>query len=163
MNNFKNMNILRGTVAALILALLVACSGEGGSSSTAAAGGGTGIAGSTARMVVVDGFLYAIAENKLQLFTVDTPQVPSPWATVTVDWDIQTLFPCEDYLLVRAADGMHILDNTDVANPMLVGDLTHARTLDPVVANAGYAYVTLKKDPLIDNTDLAVTVMPYMP
>jgi len=102
-------------------------------------------------MVIVDDYLYAIADDKIQLFTIDIPSMPSPWVKVTVDWDIQTLFPYNDYLLIGAADGIHILDNSDPANPFLVGDLTHARTIDPVVANGGYAYVTLKNDPLAFN------------
>jgi len=53
--------------------------------------------------------------------------------------------------LVGAADGIHILDNTDPASPVLIGDLTHARTIDPVVGNDGYAYVTLKRDPQANN------------
>jgi hypothetical protein len=65
---------------------------------------------------------------------------------VQIDWDIQTLFPYGDYLLVGAADGMHILDNSDPASPMHVGDFQHARAVDPVVAQNDVAYVTLKVD-----------------
>jgi len=159
-NNMKTLSL--GALAAA--ALIVTACGEGSSDSSGASGGSgptgsTGIAGSTARMVIVDDFLYAIAENQIQLFTISTPSAPAPWVKVTVAWDIQTLFPYKaivdpampdnsrDYLLVGAADGIHILDNSDPASPYPVGDLTHARTIDPVVANAGYAYVTLKNDP----------------
>jgi len=155
MKTNKVTNILRVATFAFVLIAISACSGEGSSTAGAdgstATTGGTGIAGSTARMVIVDDYLYAIADDKIQLFTIDIPSMPSPWVKVTVDWDIQTLFPYNDYLLIGAADGIHILDNSDPANPFLVGDLTHARTIDPVVANGGYAYVTLKNDPLAFN------------
>jgi len=146
----KMKSIVRSATIALVMVIVSACSESTSSDSStvgAGSGGSTGVAGSTARMVIVDNFLYAIAENKIQLFTIDAPKMPNPWATVSVAWDIQTLFPYNNYLLVGAADGIHILDNTDPASPFLVGDLTHARTIDPVVANSGYAYVTLKNDP----------------
>jgi len=150
-NLFKKESSLRTGICASLLsvALLAGCADGSGLDTAGSAGptGDTGIAGSTARMVVVDDFLYAIAENQIQLFRIDQPSMPNPWVRVTVAWDIQTLFPYEDYLLVGAADGIHILDNTDPASPILVGDLTHARTIDPVVANDGFAYVTLKNDP----------------
>jgi len=159
MKTIKMMNILRNATFALMLVAIGACSeggtssGVGGSTSTP---GGTGIAGSTARMVIVDNFLYAIAGDEIELFLIDIPSMPNQWDNVTVDLDIQTLFPYKDplgnnYLLVGAADGMYILDNSDTSNPRVVGDLTHARTIDPVVATGGYAYVTLKNDPLAFN------------
>jgi len=153
MKFFNDMNIVRAAWIVVVLLVLSACDGESSSSTAANSGttGNTGVAGSTARMVIVDDYLYAIADNKIQLFTINAPKVPNQWATVTVGWDIQTLFPYNNYLLVGAADGIHILDNSDPASPFVVGDLTHARTIDPVVANEGYAYVTLKNDPRANN------------
>lgn len=158
----KRMHIVFGSVLALSLTLLASCAGDSTSSSASGSGptGNTGIAGSTARMVIVDNYLYAIAENKIQLFDISTPSSPNVWSRVIVDWDIQTLFPYEDYLLVGAADGIHILDNSDPAGPFLIGDLRHARTIDPVVANSGYAYVTLKNDPnAFDDVDDQMNVV----
>ncbi len=106
----------------------------------------TGTGGSTARMTISGDYLYAIAGSQVQLFDISTPAAPAPWTQVQLDWDIQTLFPYENYLLVGAADGLHILDNTDPASPQYVGDFQHARTIDPVVAQNDIAYVTLKVD-----------------
>lgn len=131
--------------AVLLSALIVAC-GEG-------AGGGdggnsllTGTGGSTAKMTLAGDYLYAISGSSVQLFDVSTPSSPAPWSKVDIDWDIQTLFPYGDYLLVGAADGVHILDNTDPAAPQYVGDFQHATARDPVVAQDGVAYVTLRRD-----------------
>lgn len=142
-NKQKILNVL---VLSVAMSVLTACA-DGSSSSDSGPTGSTGIAGSTARMVIVDDYLYAIANNQIQLFDISNASSPNVWTKVTVDWDIQTLFPYEDYLLVGAADGIHILDNSDPAGPYLIGDLRHARTIDPVVAANGYAYVTLKNDP----------------
>lgn len=154
------VHLLGGAVVAFAL-LLTGCGTESNSSSSSTGssggtasgvGGSTGVAGSTARMVIVDDYLYAIAENKIQLFDISTPTSPNPWLKVTVDWDIQTLYPYENYLLVGAADGVYILDNTDRASPYLIGDFRHATAIDPVVAAGGYAYVTLKNDPTAFNS-----------
>jgi len=128
--------------------VLVACNESGSSSSGSGDGGGsgTGRGGSTARMTIVNNYLYAIAGTGIQLFDVSNPATPNPWTNVNVAWDIQTIFPYQNYLLIGAADGVYILDNTDQAAPYLVGEFTHATVLDPVVAQEGYAYVTLKSD-----------------
>lgn len=107
-------------------------------------------------MTIVNNYLYAIADNRIQLFDIREPASPAPWTQVTVDWDIETLFPHGDYLLVGAANGVHILDNSDPASPRYVGDFQHATARDPVVAQNNIAYVTLKQDltrppPGVDN------------
>jgi len=145
----RKVKTLRGglfALSALCVALLAGCEGGGGSEGGSGPGG-TGVAGSTARMVIVDDYLYAIAEDQIQLFDISTPSSPNPWNRVTVNWDIQTLFPYENYLLVGAASGLYILDNTDRASPFPISEFRHATALDPVVATQGYAYVTLKTDP----------------
>ena len=128
--------------------VLVACNESGSSANSAGGGSGgeTGRGGSTARMTIVNNYLYAIAGTGIQLFDVSNAATPNPWTNVNVAWDIQTIFPYQNYLLIGAADGVYILDNTDQAAPYLVGEFTHATVLDPVVAQDGYAYVTLKSD-----------------
>ncbi len=153
------------SLAMRFLALILTCAAilvsgcESQSSSDGSSGsvsgtsdGATGIAGSTARMIIVGDYLYAIAEDKIQLFDITIPSSPNPWVKVTVDWNIQTLYPYENYLLVGAADGVHILDNSNPASPTPVGDFRHATAIDPVVASADYAYVTLKNDPTAFNS-----------
>ncbi len=129
--------------------LLVGCADGQSDGSTGANGSGqnqTGTAGSTARMVIDGDYLYAISGETIQLFDITQPSTPVPWTQVVIDWNIQTLFPYENYLLVGAADGIHILDNSDPASPQYVGDFQHAVTRDPVVAQDDVAYVTLRRD-----------------
>lgn len=149
----KRLSIHKPVVVLLSLLLLSACDSDGSSSSDGAVLTGTG--GSTARMTISGDYLYAISGSRVQLFDISTPASPQPYTQVEVDWDIQTLFPYENYLLVGAASGVHILDNTDPAAPQYVGDFTHARALDPVVAQDGYAYVTLRRDPGVQGVDIA--------
>lgn len=131
----------------LLLALaLVACGEQGGGSDGSSSGRDTGVGGSTARMAIVGDFLYAISGRNLQLFDISEPQSPNPWVKVDVSREIQTLFPYQNFLLIGAADGVYILDNTDQASPVQVGEFIHATAQDPVVAKDGYAYVTLKSD-----------------
>lgn len=141
-DTFSPLRLLVLVSSALSLA---ACNSESSSNSSDGSAV-TGTGGSTARMTISGDYLYAISGSNVQLFDITVPESPVPYTQVQVEWDIQTLFPYEDYLLVGAASGLHILDNTDPASPRYVGDFTHARTLDPVVAQDGYAYVTLKRD-----------------
>ena len=141
MRNLVLMSVLCASL------LVVACDDSSSSSSSSSdANGVTGTGGSTARMTIAGDYLYAISGANVQLLDITEPAVPAPWTRVWIGWDIQTLFPYGDYLLVGAADGMHIMDNTDPASPEYVGDFQHARAVDPVVAQDGVAYVTLKVD-----------------
>jgi hypothetical protein len=119
---------------------------ESSTSASSDNAGVTGTGGSTARMTISGDYLYAISGANIQLLDITMPATPIPWTKVWIDWNIQTLFPYGDYLLVGAADGMHILDNTDPASPEYIADFRHARAVDPVVAHNDIAYVTLKVD-----------------
>lgn len=118
-------------------ALIAGCSDSGSddrSSSTA---------GSRARMTQVGDYLYAISGAYVQLLDISAPESPNLWNRVRLEWDIETLFPYEDYLLVGSETGVYILDNTDLGNPRRLSDFTHARSCDPVVAESGVGFVTL--------------------
>lgn len=137
---------LRVAALALAAAFVQGC-GEGGDGGVGGDGLVSGTGGSTARMTIVDDRLYAIAGDSVQLFDLTEPASPNPWTRVTLDWNIQTLFPHGDYLLVGAANGVHLLDNRDRAAPVKVGEFTHALASDPVVARGDRAWVTLRRDP----------------
>lgn len=144
---YRFITCLKYFVCIAAIVLISGCS-ESSSSDSGTVGrpSQTGTAGSTARMVIDGDYLYAISGSTVQLFDITAPATPVAWTQVTIDWDIQTLFPYENYLLVGAADGIHILDNTDRAAPRHVGDFQHAVTRDPVVAQDNVAYATLRRD-----------------
>lgn len=124
----------------LTAALISACGGESSTNRTAT-NDGTG--GSTALFAMVDDYLYTISGSSLQLFDISAPESPNPWAKVYLDWDIETLFPYEDHLLVGSQTGVHILDNSDPGDPRYITEFSHNRSCDPVVAENDVAYVTL--------------------
>ena len=138
----------------LVLATLVltAC-GEGVSGGDGSGGAVQGQRGSTARMALIDDFLYTISGDTLQLFNVADGTNPEPWTVVQLDFGIETLFPFGNLLLVGADAGVFILDNTDRAAPVLIGEFIHATAEDPVVARDNLAYVTLARAPNQRPTD----------
>ncbi len=97
-----------------------------------------------ARFALVGDYLYTISGSSLQLFDIEDPSSPNPWVRMHLDWDIETLFPYQDYLLVGSESGVHILDNSQPGSPLYITEFTHARACDPVVAENDIAYVTLR-------------------
>jgi len=144
--NPTRVKIMIRSLTVFALALFIAAC-EGGSSSSSGDTGNTGRGGSTARMTIDGDFLYAISSSsELQVFDIQQPSAPNPWSRVQVGWDIETLFPYGDYLLIGASSGMYIMDNRDRSNPQYLSEFTHATARDPVVAHEGYAYVTLRSE-----------------
>jgi len=137
-------NCFRSSCLGLALVLLVAC-GSGDSASSGSSTGTTGVGGSTARMTIANGFLYAIAESTVQMFDIRTTSTPQIWANIPVDESIETLFPYAEHILIGAANGVFILDGSNPSSPEIT-EFPHATAQDPVVALNGYAYVTLRSD-----------------
>lgn len=142
------VRLLAISLLAYISILLTSCSSGEGSSATGSADGinGTGgKAGSTARFLILDNYLYTISGiNKLELFNIADPSTPSPWASVNVAWNIETLFASSGYLFIGAFNGVYIYDNSDPANPVYVSQFSHIRSCDPVVVQGNYAFATLR-------------------
>jgi len=130
-----------------LLLALSGCGDTGADGGSVGAGGSAsgGQRGSSARMAQVDNYLYAISGDTIQLFDIEQGDNPMPWVQVQVDWAIETIYPYGDYLLIGAANGVYVLDNTDRASPTLIGEFVHATAEDPVVASANLAYVTLRR------------------
>lgn len=156
----RRHNKLIFLILAISLPLILLSCGDGDSSSDSGSDT-TGVGGSTARMTIAGDYLYAIADNDVQLFDITTPASPNPWVRVQVAWNIETLFPYGDYLLIGAADALHIMDNTDPGQPELLTTMPHATAQDPVVAENDFAYLTLRErsdffGPQVDANELRV-------
>jgi len=129
----------------LVVSIFVLACSNGNESFNQGAGDlASGARVSSARMAIVDDYLYAISGDTVQLFNLEESSAPSPWVLVEVGFNIETLFPHDNYLLVGAQSGVFILDNTDRASPMLVGQFAQATAQNPVVARANLAYVSLR-------------------
>lgn len=113
------------------------------------AGGGsvndsTGKGGSMAKFTIVDDYLYVLGGYDMQLFRIDEPADPTTWVTISIAWDIETIFPYEDKLFIGSMSGMYIYDNSDPSNPTMITQFAHATSCDPVYVQGDYAYVTLR-------------------
>ncbi|MBX3044513.1 MAG: hypothetical protein KIT33_10770 [Candidatus Kapabacteria bacterium] len=106
--------------------------------------GATGIGGSMARFTIYDNYLYAVDRNNLQVVDIKIPADPKLWSKLNVGWDIETIFPFKNRLFIGSMTGMFIYDVSTPWNPQLLGQFSHARACDPVVADDNYAYVTLR-------------------
>jgi hypothetical protein len=103
-----------------------------------------GQGGSMARFALVDNYLYTVGYSDLSVFNIASSNDPLFSNKVHVDWHVETIYPFKNKLFVGANNGMYIYDiNSSPSNPAKVGEFTHVRTCDPVIADDNYAYVTL--------------------
>jgi hypothetical protein len=59
-------------------------------------------------------------------------------------WGIETIYPFRDKLFIGSTSGMFIYDITNPSNPAAMGQFSHVRSCDPVIADDDYAFVTLR-------------------
>ena len=104
------------------------------------AGGG----GSLARVAFIGDHFYYVNNYAMKVFSAEDIGTPALVNTVYLDWGVETIFPYKDNIFIGANDGMHILDNSDPANPEHISTFRHARACDPVVVQDDIAYVTLR-------------------
>ncbi len=109
-----------------------------------AAANSTGVAGSMAKMVLVNDYLYALAERH-SLGIVSTVDAASPVqeSTMPAGFDLETIYPFGNQLFLGSEEGMYMYDISEPAHPAADGIFTHGRACDPVVSDGDYAYITL--------------------
>jgi hypothetical protein len=106
-----------------------------------------GTGGSMARFGLMDDRLYTVSWNDLKVFNTSNPSLPTFVKTLQFDQgDIETIFPYKDRLFIGSQSGMFIYDAANRDNPVKLGQFTHARACDPVVADDTHAYVTLRSN-----------------
>jgi hypothetical protein len=102
------------------------------------------IAGSMARFSIVRNYLYTVDNTDLNAFSLADPEEPVFSKKVPIGWGIETIYPFKDKLFIGSNTGMFIFDITNGSTPQKVGEFSHARVCDPVIAEQDYAYVTLR-------------------
>lgn len=105
---------------------------------------GAGVGGSMARFTIMNNYLYAVTTSELKVFNIATANNPVFNNTVNIGWNIETIYPFKDRLFIGSNTGMFIYGTQNAASPSLLGQFTHVRTCDPVIADDKYAYVTLR-------------------
>ncbi len=104
----------------------------------------TGVAGSMARMVLMNNYLYAVTEpHTLGVVNVSNAAVPYVANNMSAGYDLQTIYPFEGKLFMGSAVGLFMYDVSDPEHPAKLGEFSHGRACDPVVTDGKFAYVTL--------------------
>jgi hypothetical protein len=104
----------------------------------------TGTAGSTAVMTLIGDYLYAIPEeHSLGVVDVTDSSQPAKVQTTAGGFDLETIFPLQNNLLVGSKEGVFIYSITTPGQPVQLSEFKHGTACDPVIADPNYAYVTL--------------------
>jgi len=104
----------------------------------------TGTAGSTATMTLIGDYLYAIPEeHSLGVVNVTDSSQPAKIQTTAGGFDLETIFPLQNYLLVGSKEGVFIYSIANPGQPVQPSEFKHGTACDPVIADQDYAYVTL--------------------
>lgn len=103
-----------------------------------------GTGGSMARFTLMDGHLFAVDQNTLRVFDVESPAEPKFLKPIDLGWGIETIFPFDQKLFIGSNRGLHIYDASNPAAPKRMAIYEHVLSCDPVVVNEDYAFVTLR-------------------
>jgi hypothetical protein len=140
---------------------------RGGTLANAATG--TGVGGSMARFTIVNDFLYGVSMSKLYAISLYNPAQPVVTNEKDLGWGIETIFPFKDKLMIGSNTGMFIFSLDYPSNPFQLGQFSHARSCDPVIADGSYAFVTLRSgntcvgnDNQMDVLDISNPVSPQL-
>lgn len=121
---------------------------SGGSSSSSDSGSQSqrniGVAGSLASILVVDNYLYAIADYNVKTIDISAPSTPSLVNTLEVNGNLETVYYYQDALYIGSSRAVDILDISDRENPASAGTFSHAWQCDPVVVSDSVAFSTLR-------------------
>ena len=109
-----------------------------------AAKGGVAMGGSMARFTIVDERLYTVGLQELKVFNIANAQQPSYIVERMVGMNIETIFPFKDRLFIGSSNGMYIYSIANPNAPEKLGQFSHVRSCDPVIADDNHAYVTLR-------------------
>ena len=129
----------------MIVFMGVACTKDSVNESASLDGSSGGKGGSMARFAISGDMLYTVSSTTLQLFNIEDAADPRHYSArdVQVGFDIETIFPMDTLLFIGSRSGMFVYDISAPRFPMLLSQVSHFRSCDPVVAQGNYAYVTL--------------------
>jgi hypothetical protein len=106
-----------------------------------------GITGSMARFALIGNYLYTVDDNDLNVFNITNGNDPVMLNKLAVDWHVETIYPFKNNLFIGSNNGMFMFDVSVAPDaPTEVGEFTHARSCDPVIADDSFAFVTLHSE-----------------
>ena len=110
----------------------------------AAASPSVAMGGSMARFTIVNNQLYTVGYQELKVFNISNPSTPAFVNESEVGMNIETIFPFKDRLFIGSSNGMYIYSIANPNAPERLGQFSHVRSCDPVIADDTHAYVTLR-------------------
>jgi hypothetical protein len=127
-----------------LVPLLNACGAESAVSSDSSVASGSGQGGSTARFTILNGNLYVALDRELHAYDLSVPSAPKLLTSLTLNDTTETIYPYQGHLLLGGNNGMQVYQLNAQGVPSYLSSISHFRACDPVVAENGYAYVTLQ-------------------
>ena len=97
-----------------------------------------------ARFTIMNDRLYTVNSNDLNVFNISNSKDPQRTNTISIGWNIETIYPFKNKLFIGSQSGMFIYSATNADAPAAAGEFVHANSCDPVIADDDYAYVTLR-------------------
>ncbi len=111
----------------------------------------SGMAGSMARFASVSNYMYAVTTHDLNVIDISNAPNPLFVKKKNIGWDVETIFPFDNKLYIGAGSSMSVYDVQDPVNPQQLSWSGHWCSMDPVVADGKYAYVTLHEANICGN------------
>ena len=132
--------------AATLLLSINSCNMSDSSSVTksGAVASDVGTAGSLARFTIVGDYLYVVGYNNLQQYDISTPPEMNFVRTISLSNGVETIFSKGSNIFIGTQMGMFIYEISSDGNLSYVSAYEHVVSCDPGVADADYAYVTLR-------------------
>ena len=103
----------------------------------------SGKGGSLARFTISGNYLYTVDQSSLHTISLADAEHPQKMADKSLGIYTETIYPYQNSLLLGTETGMFVYDLSNPANPQYITYFQHIRSCDPVVAQNGYAYITL--------------------
>ncbi len=111
---------------------------------TGTGGGSQGVSSSMSRFTIMNDFLYTVSTSTLYSYDITTPNNPIKKSEKNIGWNVETIYPFTNFLLIGSQTGMYIFNVSNPADPVYTSVYTHVNVCDPVIADGNYAYVTLR-------------------
>lgn len=103
----------------------------------------SGKGGSLARFTIYGNYLYTVDQSSLHTISLADAEHPQRGSDKSLGIYTETIYPYGSSLLLGTETGMFVYDLSYPDNPQYLTYFQHIRSCDPVVAQNGYAYVTL--------------------
>ncbi len=120
--------------------------------------GTTGQGGSLARFTTAMDYLYVVDDQKLYTYSLTNAANPQFKGAIDVGFSIETIYSYQDKLFIGSSSAMYVYSLADAAHPAKLGQASHVRACDPVVANDSLAYVTVRSGSRCGGTTSALMV-----